>query len=54
MDSWLDVSWGIRRILMSPNSHSSISYMKQKQLALVRPMDPTPGPQIQTKRNDWC
>ena len=39
---------------MSPNSHSSISYIKQKQLALVRPMNPTPGPQIQTKRNDWC
>jgi hypothetical protein len=32
---------------LSPNSHSCIGYMKQKP-ALVRPMDPTPGPQIQT------
>jgi hypothetical protein len=32
---------------LSPNSHSCIGYMKQKP-ALVRTMDPTPGPQIQT------
>ena len=45
-DSWLDVPWDIRRICLSPNFNSSNCYTKQK-LALIRLMDPTPGPNIQ-------
>jgi hypothetical protein len=40
-DSWLDVSWGIGCIFVSPNPHPAFGYMKQKP-ALVWPMDLAP------------
>ena len=60
-DSSLDAPWGISRLFLSPNSQSSIGYMKQKPV-LVRQMDHTQGPQIEKKRRAkhhgkryrWC
>jgi hypothetical protein len=37
-DSWRDVPWGIGCIVVSPNPHPAVGYMKQKP-ALVWPMD---------------
>ena len=48
MDSSLDAPFVINHLFPSPNSHSSIGYMKQKP-ALIRPMDHTQGPQIKNK-----
>lgn len=59
-DSWLDIPWGIHCIFLSPNSHLSIGYMKQKatlvrlkKMIQVLKFKPS-RPKHHAKRNHWC